>query len=146
MIYFLNNNIENKKKVSVALAEIFGLGKRGCTDICDLVGISENIRICHLSGRQLDLLGAVIEENYSIGLDLKSLLRREIERYKQISAYRGIRHAQGLPCRGQRTHTNGKTVRALTRPVVVKGESTAQRVRGSRGKSSKLSSPSTRKK
>lgn len=28
-------------------------------------------------------------------------------------SYRGIRHIQGLPCRGQRTHANGKTPRRL---------------------------------
>jgi len=28
-------------------------------------------------------------------------------------SYRGIRHIQGLPCRGQRTHANGKTTRRL---------------------------------
>jgi small subunit ribosomal protein S13 len=28
-----------------------------------------------------------------------------------IKTYRGIRHRKGLPVRGQRTHTNAKTVK-----------------------------------
>jgi small subunit ribosomal protein S13 len=120
MVYLLNNNINVQKPVRVALTVIFGLGRKGCSEICDSLGISPNIRIYHLSTAQLDLLSTTIEENYSIGVDLASVIKRDRERYKTISSYRGIRHAAGLPCRGQRTHTNGKTVRAVSRVEVIK--------------------------
>lgn len=38
-------------------------------------------------------------------------INQNIVRYKKIRSYKGIRHTLRLPCRGQRTHTNAKTVR-----------------------------------
>lgn len=32
-----------------------------------------------------------------------------IERLKEIGCYRGTRYESGLPCRGQRTHTDRRT-------------------------------------
>ncbi|KAI3989633.1 hypothetical protein MKX01_036242 [Papaver californicum] len=37
--------------------------------------------------------------------------RAYIERLISISRYRGIRHQEGSPLRGQRTHTNARTSR-----------------------------------
>jgi len=36
---------------------------------------------------------------------------RQIQRLKEIQCYRGIRHIQGLPCRGQRTKNNCRTLK-----------------------------------
>jgi small subunit ribosomal protein S13 len=38
-------------------------------------------------------------------------IRENIELAKKIKSYRGLRHLEGLPCRGQRTHTNAITAR-----------------------------------
>nr|VDC85274.1 unnamed protein product [Brassica rapa] len=34
-----------------------------------------------------------------------------IKRLKEIQCYRGVRHIQGLPCRGQRTKNNCRTLK-----------------------------------
>lgn len=34
-----------------------------------------------------------------------------IRRLKEIQCYRGVRHIQGLPCRGQRTKNNCRTLK-----------------------------------
>lgn len=36
-------------------------------------------------------------------------IKNDVERLVDIQCYRGIRHSQGLPCRGQRTSTNART-------------------------------------
>lgn len=38
-------------------------------------------------------------------------IRDNIDLAKKIKSYKGLRHIEGLPCRGQRTHTNALTVR-----------------------------------
>lgn len=52
-------------------------------------------------------------------------LRREkvanIKRLKDIKAYRGVRHARGLPVNGQRTKTNSRTVRGNVRKTMGSG-------------------------
>jgi len=44
----------------------------------------------------------------------KSLRLKELDNfYADLNINRSIRKKQGLPCRGQRTHTNARTTRAL---------------------------------
>ena len=40
MVYFLNTNLNNKKKVYIALTKIYGLGFYQTSQICDELGIS----------------------------------------------------------------------------------------------------------
>jgi small subunit ribosomal protein S13 len=44
----------------------------------------------------------------------------DIKRLMEIGAYRGLRHRKGLPVRGQRTHTNGRTRKGPRRAIAGK--------------------------
>ncbi|KAJ6822042.1 30S ribosomal protein S13, chloroplastic [Iris pallida] len=57
--------------------------------------------------------------------DLKRFNRLAIERLKEIRCYRGIRHEMGLPCRGQRTKNNCRTLKG--KRVAVAGKKKATR-------------------
>jgi len=46
------------------------------------------------------------EESHIIGSELDMKKDFDIRRLKKIRAYRGIRHAAGLPVRGQRTRSH----------------------------------------
>ena len=48
-----------------------------------------------------------------------------IRRLKEIQCYRGIRHIQGLPCRGQRTKNNCRTLKG--KRVAIAGKKKAPR-------------------
>ena len=41
--------------------------------------------------------------------DLRRTITEDLKRLKSIRSYRGLRHARGLPVRGQRTQTNART-------------------------------------
>jgi ribosomal protein S13 len=47
-----------------------------------------------------------LTQEYVEGKLLKSI-KDNIDRLQKTRSYRGLRHLEGLPCRGQRTHTNG---------------------------------------
>lgn len=94
-----------------ALSSIYGVGDTLSKQICDDLGISTSLKISQLSPLQVDMLNQVIPQNYSIGADLQSEVRKRKERLVAVSSYRGIRHSQGLPARGQRTHGNARTAR-----------------------------------
>jgi len=113
MVYLLNTNLSNKKKVSLALCDIYGLGKFQSKQICIQLGISENLRIKQLSGFQLEQLTQLITQDYNIGIDLRRSVQQNIQRLVKIASYRGFRHTEGLTVRGQRTHGNSRTVRKL---------------------------------
>ena len=52
--------------------------------------------------------------------DLRREVAMNIKRLVEIGSYRGIRHRRGLPVRGQRTRTNGRSRRGPKRTVGVR--------------------------
>ena len=48
----------------------------------------------------------------SVSKDLKQKVLNDINFLKDIRCFSGIRHKNRLPCRGQRTRTNSRTVRS----------------------------------
>ena len=113
MVYFLNTNLNNKKKVYIALTKIYGLGFHQTSQICDELGISSEKRVKQLTQSELEKLTNFITQNYDIGIDIKKSKLQNIQRLIKIGTYRGFRHIEGLPVRGQKTHGNSRTVRKL---------------------------------
>ena len=113
MLYVLNTNLKSKKKLFIALTEIYGLGKHHAYQICDSLGVSVNRRLKQLSSLQLEQLTQVVNQNYHIGSEIKRSTMKNIQRLIKIASYRGFRHTEGLPVRGQRTHGNSRTRRKL---------------------------------
>lgn len=113
MVYIFNTNLENKKKVEVALQSIYGIGSKLALDICAKLGVSHTIRIKQLTTTQLEKLTNLISQNTVLGVELKQQKRKNVRRLVKIACYRGFRHTEGLPSRGQRTHGNGRTARKM---------------------------------
>jgi small subunit ribosomal protein S13 len=117
MVYLLNTNIEGKKKLYIALQNIYGLGKCQCLLICDSLGISREKCVKQLSNLEFERLTQFISQNYEIGPDIKKYKVQNVQRLVKIGCYRGFRHTEGLPVRGQRTHGNSRTIRKLKLPL-----------------------------
>lgn len=113
MVYFLNTNINQNKKLSLALCKIYGIGKTLSKKICNMLNLNENIKFNQLNGAQIEKISESINENFHFGTELKQILYKQKLRLVKISSYRGFRFKQKLPARGQRTHTNANTTRAL---------------------------------
>ena len=113
MLYVLNTNLNSKKKLFIALTEIHGLGKHHAYQICDSLGVSVDRRLKQLSSFQLEQLTQLVNQNYNIGSEIKRFTIKNIQRLVKIASYRGFRHTEGLPVRGQRTHGNSRTRRKL---------------------------------
>jgi small subunit ribosomal protein S13 len=113
MAYISNTNLKNDQKVRIALCSIYGIGKMLSYQICDELGISDSIKIKQLSNFQLDQLAFYINQNYCTHFQLKREIRNDMQRLVKIASYRGFRHTEGLPSRGQRTHGNAQTARKL---------------------------------
>lgn len=111
MVYVLNTNLNPQKKLGRALTDIYGLGKQNASQICDLLGISVEKRVKQISGLQLEQLTQLVNQNYNISTEVKRSTLKNIHRLIKIASYRGFRHTEGLPVRGQRTHGNCRTRR-----------------------------------
>lgn len=113
MIRFFNKPISKTMCVTKALSQVTGLANTMAQQVLDRIGISKTVKVGNLSRNQLNQLTSRIYQDYEIEQDLRLTRKRNVARLSSISCYRGYRHSQGLPCRGQRTHGNAKSCRKL---------------------------------
>ena len=109
--------IENEKRLWVALLGIYGIGETSAKEMCKKTKIDENTKIKDLTEVQLDIIRKYIEENFVVEGELRQNIFRDVKRLKDIRCYRGIRHKLGLPVRGQRTRHNARTRKGRGRAV-----------------------------
>ncbi len=114
-------NIPDNKRIEVALTYIYGIGLSSARKILKEAGISPDIRAYQLSGEQIKTIQDIIEKNYKIEGELRREVMMNIKQLKDIGCWRGLRHAKGLPVRGQRTRTNTRTVRGNVRKTMGSG-------------------------
>ncbi len=111
MPFILGTRYAPTKKIRIALTNIFGIGFKKANQICDKLGISETYKVNQLTKNQIDQIIKIFNQSYLIDSELLRIIQNDIKRLIYIGCYRGFRHNEGLPVRGQRTHTNAKTSR-----------------------------------
>ena len=112
MVYLFESELPKNKLLSLALCNIYGLGQKNALFICKRLGFSKNLVVKDLSKEQIAKTVKIIESlSIVIGSDLLKTRLLIAKKLISIKSYRGLRKYQGLPVRGQRTHTNGKTAR-----------------------------------
>ncbi|GMH22424.1 hypothetical protein Nepgr_024267 [Nepenthes gracilis] len=101
--------IPNNKRVEFSLQYIHGIGRTRARQI--LVDLNLENKIT--KDLNEDDLIRIREEvsKYMIEGDLRRFNALAIRRLKEIQCYRGVRHIRGLPCRGQRTKNNCRTLK-----------------------------------
>jgi small subunit ribosomal protein S13 len=115
------------KRIEIALTYIYGIGRSQATKILTAAGVSFDVKVRELNDDEINHIRKVIEENYRVEGDLRKEVTMNIKRLMEIGSYRGLRHRRGLPVRGQRTKTNGRTRKGPRRgAVAVKKKSAAK--------------------
>lgn len=125
VIRIAGNTLPAKKRISVALGYLYGIGPALAEKIIAAAGITDNPRVQDLTESQATKLRELIEKNYKVEGDLKREVLLNIKRLKEIGSYRGSRHSKNLPVRGQRTKTNSRTVRGNVRRTMGSGRKAA---------------------
>ena len=115
-------DIPNNKRVEIALTYIYGIGLKSAQDICAKTGVNPDTRVKDLTEEEIGKIRAYIEKNCVVEGDLQREISLNIKRLQEIGCYRGIRHRNRLPVRGQRTQTNARTRKG--KRVVVAGSAT----------------------
>ncbi|MBI5397652.1 MAG: 30S ribosomal protein S13 [Verrucomicrobia bacterium] len=120
MARLLGVEIPDKKKISISLRYIYGLGPTNSLQILEKAGVDANLRTEKLTDEQLSKIVAVIQQGgYVIEGDLRREIGLNLKRLIGIKSYRGSRHVKGLPVRGQRTQTNARTRKGPRKTVGV---------------------------
>ena len=120
--------LQDNWKVPFALTKIKGIGASLARKVLGDIKIDTAKRVSDLSREEIAKIASQLEK-YTIEGNLARQVGGNIKRLKQIGSYRGIRHSQGLPVRGQRTKTNARTKRGRRKTVgAFKKEALAKQV------------------
>lgn len=103
--------IPDAKQVQIALTYVHGIGPKTAGDILVAAKVDPTVRAKNLTDAEVQRIQDIINENYTVEGELQRIVVTNIKRLKDIGSYRGLRHKQNLPARGQRTRTNGRTKR-----------------------------------
>ncbi|MDD5012104.1 MAG: 30S ribosomal protein S13 [Candidatus Nanoarchaeia archaeon] len=125
LIRILSKDIEGELKVYVGLTKIKGISWGLANAICKVLHLDKNRKIGSLSKEEIESIGNFVKNptipvyllnrridietgknKHLIGNDLDLQKEFDIGRLKKIKSYRGLRHAVGLPVRGQRTKSH----------------------------------------
>lgn len=103
--------IPAEKQIWVALSYVYGIGPKTADTILEAAKVERTVRTKDLTDAEVGRIQEFINENYTVEGELQRVVSGNIKRLKDIGSYRGLRHKQNLPSRGQRTKTNARTRR-----------------------------------
>jgi len=114
-------DLPRNKRVEVGLTYIYGIGRSTSREILAQTGVDPDTRVKDLAEAEISRLREVITSDHKVEGDLRREVSQNIKRLMEIGCYRGLRHRQNLPVRGQRTRTNARTKRGPRRTVPGRG-------------------------
>ena len=117
-------DLPNNKRGEIGLTYIFGIGRSSAKKILDKCGIDYGIKVGDWNDEQIAAIRAEVGDNYKIEGELRSSVQMDIKRLMDIGCYRGIRHRNGLPVRGQSTKNNARTRKGRKKTVTNKKKAT----------------------
>lgn len=128
LVRIANTDLDGNKPIYQALRKIKGVGFMFSNAVCSIAGIDRNKKTGHLSDAEMQKLDEIVKnplkfhapvwvlnrrKDYETGKDVHLITAtldfvkdNDVKRMKKIKCYRGMRHAAGLPVRGQRTKSN----------------------------------------
>lgn len=123
-----NTDLNGNKQIIMALQKIKGVGFMFSNMVCQMADIPKEKKTGLLTDKEVEKLDKILSNPKSFGTPTWMLNRRkdyetgtdehcftttltlqndnDKKRLQKIKSYRGIRHAHGLPTRGQRTKSN----------------------------------------
>ena len=120
MLYIFNKTISDSKSILYSLTVLYGINEFQSKKICKNIGINPQITLNKLKNNHVNRLITYINKNLKIEQLLKKEKTERLRELVEIKSNRGIRQNQGLPVRGQRTHTNAKTPKKLKKIFIQK--------------------------
>ena len=113
-------DLPREKRVEIGLTYIYGIGLSSAKRILAEANVDPDTRVRDLTDDEVKRISAVINDTQVVEGDLRREIALKIKRLKEIGCYRGKRHRQGLPCRGQKTKTNARTRKGPKKTVANK--------------------------
>ena len=113
-------DLPREKRVEIGLTYIYGIGLASSQRILKEANVNPDTRVRDLTDDEVKKISEIINETQMVEGDLRREIALNIKRLQEIGCYRGKRHRQGLPVRGQKTKTNARTRKGPKRTVANK--------------------------
>jgi len=113
-------DLPKNKRGEIGLTYVFGIGRSRAQRILTECGIDLNKKVNEWSDAEQNAIRKVINEGFKVEGALRSEVQLNIKRLTDIGTYRGSRHRNGLPVRGQRTKTNARTRKGRRKTIANK--------------------------
>lgn len=117
MVRLLGVVLPDQKRIDYALTTLYGIGWSNAEFILKQSGVADNTKVKDITEDEMKKIIQVMEKNYKVEGDLREEVTENIKRLKEIGAYKGVRHARGLPVHGQRTKSNSRTKKGKRKTV-----------------------------
>ena len=117
-------DLPQNQRGEIALTYIYGIGRSASNTILSKAGIDKDIKVKDWTDEQSAKVREIIGAEYKVEGDLRSEVQLNIKRLMDIGCYRGIRHRNGLPVRGQSTKNNARTRKGRKKTVANKKKAT----------------------
>ncbi len=147
LIRIISEDIEGNMSLYAGLTKIKGVSWGVSNAVCKILGIDKMRKIGSLSPEEIKKITEFIKnpkiphyllnrrkdfetgkDMHLSGTDLELQKEFDIKRLKKIKSYRGVRHAAGLPTRGQRTKAHFRKNKSKGAGIKKKGGEKKQRL------------------
>ena len=102
-------DLPNEKRVEIGLTYIYGIGRHTSNIILKETGINPDTRVKDLSEEQIGQIREYMDKHLTTEGELRRVVSMNIKTLEEIKCYRGVRHKNHLPVRGQNTKSNART-------------------------------------
>lgn len=109
MFSYKQYNFNEKRDIRSALQVIYGIGLLKSIFICSKLGLSNPFSLSRLNLYNHLLLSYVLDFFTWLEVRIRRFIFLNIKNLYNIESYKGLRHKDSLPTRGQRTRTNAST-------------------------------------
>jgi|SRR3954468_15949052 small subunit ribosomal protein S13 len=109
MFSYKQYNFSEKREIRSTLQLIYGLGWQKAIFICSRLGLSYPYSFSRVNMYNYLLLSYVLDFFTWLEVRIKRFIFQNIKNLYIIECYKGLRHKDSLPVRGQRTRTNACT-------------------------------------
>lgn len=113
-------DLPKQKRGCIGLTYIYGIGRSTALTILEATGVDPDTKVQDWTDEEQGKIRTYINEHIKTEGALRSEVQLSIKRLIDINSYRGNRHRNGLPVRGQRTRTNSRTRKGKRKTVANK--------------------------
>jgi len=117
-------DLPKNKRGEIGLTYIYGIGRSSARKILSTAGIDLDKKVQEWNDEDLGKIRSILNEEFKVEGELRSLVQLNIKRLMDIGCYRGVRHRIGLPVRGQSTKNNARTRKGRKKTVANKKKAT----------------------